>query len=110
MKLDLLCPTCSSDDIMKNGHTPREKQNYKCRECGRQFVEDPLWKPKDVDTCAMIELLLLKRIPLAGIARVLKLSERWLQKYVNHYYQEVPRKAAVIPKDPSKLVVKMDEL
>ena len=27
MKLDLSCPTCGSDDIMKNGTTRRGKQN-----------------------------------------------------------------------------------
>ncbi|WP_445302336.1 MULTISPECIES: IS1/IS1595 family N-terminal zinc-binding domain-containing protein [unclassified Microcoleus] len=31
---------------MKNGTTRRGKHNYKCRERGRQFVEDPQWKPK----------------------------------------------------------------
>jgi hypothetical protein len=33
--------------------------------------------------------MLLEKIPLAGIARSLQLSERWLQQYVNHYYQSV---------------------
>jgi transposase len=33
MKLDLICPNCESDDIMKNVATRR----YKCRDCGRQF-------------------------------------------------------------------------
>jgi transposase-like protein len=37
----LICPTCGSDDVMKNGMTRRGKQNHKCRECGRQFVENP---------------------------------------------------------------------
>jgi transposase-like protein len=32
MKLDLSCPTCGSDDIIKNGTTRRGKQNHKCRD------------------------------------------------------------------------------
>ena len=68
MKPYLICPTCGSDDVMKNGMTRRGKQNHKCRECGRQFVENPQGKPKDTDTLAKIELLLLERISLAGIA------------------------------------------
>ncbi len=36
------CPTCHSDAVVKNSRTRHSKQNYKCRECGRQFVEDPL--------------------------------------------------------------------
>lgn len=110
MKPSLLCPTCGSDDIMKNGTTRRGKQNYKCRDCGRQFVENPQWKPQDQDTYALIDRLLLERIPLAGIARVLQLSESWLQQYVNAYYAEVSQQAEVVAKTTSRLVVQMDEL
>ncbi|MFQ3618237.1 MAG: substrate-binding domain-containing protein [Cyanobacteriota bacterium] len=45
----MTCPTCGSHDISKNGTTRRGKQNYKCRDCNRQFVENPQWKPKDID-------------------------------------------------------------
>jgi transposase-like protein len=74
MKPYLICPTCGSDDVMKNGMTRRGKQNHKCRDCGRQFVENPKWQPKNTDTLAKIELLLLERISLAGIARVMGVS------------------------------------
>jgi insertion element IS1 protein InsB len=110
MKPDLHCPTCKSEDIHKNGRTRRGKQNYKCRECGRQFVEDPQWQPKEVDKREMINKLLLERISLAGIARALNLSESWLQAYVNKLYQAVPRTAEVMPKPKGKLMVQMDEL
>jgi|GEM_PF-5206169 len=93
MKLYLICPSCGSDDIMKNRTTRRGKQNHKCRDYGRQFVENPQWKPKDKDTSALIDRLLLERIPLAGIARILKLSENWLQQYVNERYEQVPQRA-----------------
>jgi len=83
VKLYLFCPSCGSDDIMKNGTTRRGKQNYKCRDCGRQFVENPQWKPIDPDRKAMIDRLLLEKLPLAGIARVMEVSEDWLQGYVN---------------------------
>jgi insertion element IS1 protein InsB len=72
MKLDLTCPTCGSNDIIENGTTRRGKQNHKCRDCDRQFVEDPQWKPKDKDTIALVNLLLLEKIPLAGIVRTTK--------------------------------------
>ena len=47
MRTYLICPTCGSDDIVKNGLTRRAKQSHKCRDCGRQFVEDPQWQPID---------------------------------------------------------------
>jgi insertion element IS1 protein InsB len=89
MKPYLLCSTCGSDDIVKNGLTRRAKQNYKCRDCGRQFVEDPQWRVIPPDSQALIERLLLEKLPLAGIARVLQVSQDWLQSYVNSYYSEI---------------------
>ena len=32
------CPKCHSNNIRKNGHR-RGKQNYQCKNCGRQFIE-----------------------------------------------------------------------
>ena len=58
----------------------------------------------------MINRLLLEKIPLAGIARVLKLSESWLQGYVNRCYEVVPRHVQVVPKPKGSLAVQMDEL
>ena len=85
-------------------------QNYKCRDCNRQFVEDPQWKPKDRDTLSFVNLLLLEKILLAGIARVTGVSDSWLQDYVNTCYAAVPKTAAVLPKAKGKLKVQMDEL
>ena len=110
MKVYLICLTCRSDDIVKNRLTRRATQNYKCRDCGRQFVEDPQWKPIDRQTFDLVDLMLLEQIPLAGIARVLQsLSEGSLQ-YVNQLYEEVPNQVDVIPKPKGKLTVQMDEL
>jgi insertion element IS1 protein InsB len=110
MEIEQSCPTCGSHDIMKNGTTRRGKQNYKCKDCGRQFVEDPQWKPKDRDTVSLINLLLVEKIPLAGIARATGVSKSWLQKYVNNFYETVPQEVEVLPKVNGKLVVQMDEL
>ncbi len=32
------CPNCQSDKVRKNGHR-REKQNYHCKKCDRQFID-----------------------------------------------------------------------
>ncbi len=102
----LICPTCRSDDIVKNGLTRRAKQSHKCRDCGRQFVEDLQWQPIDRSVAIdLIDLMLLERIPLAGIARDLSLSESSLQQYVNQLYEQVPQQVDVIPKERGKLTV-----
>jgi len=104
----LRCPECLSEDIMKNGTTRRGKQNYKGRDCGRQFVENPQWKRRAKESTVMIDRLLLEKIPLAGIARVLKLSESWFQGYVNQCSKVVPRQSQVTPKTKGALTVPMD--
>jgi IS1 family transposase len=67
-------------------------------------------KPRTRTPGVKIELLLLERISLAGIARVMDVSESWLQNYVNHLYAAVEQKATVIPKQVGKHTVQMDEL
>jgi insertion element IS1 protein InsB len=61
-------------------------------------VEDPQWKPKDKNIIALVNLLLLERISLAGIVRTVGVSASWLQNYVNKYYQKVQQQAEVVPK------------
>jgi insertion element IS1 protein InsB len=43
----------------------------------------------------MIDRLLLEKIPLAGIARAVQVSETWLQSYVNEKYQRVEKQVKV---------------
>lgn len=95
---------------MKNGRTRRGKQNYKCRDCGSQFVENPQWQPISSESQAMIDRLLLEKMPLAGIARVMQVFEDWLQGYVNLYYACVPRQVQVRPKPEQRMEVQMDQL
>jgi insertion element IS1 protein InsB len=87
----LNCPRCKSKDVVKNGFIHNGNQNHKCKACGRQFVEAPRQKLISQETKAMIDKLLLEKIPLAGIARVCDVSETWLQDYVNRKYELIPR-------------------
>ena len=73
------CPSCGSQEISRNGQTRHGKQNYKCRDCGRPFVVDPAWKAMTSAQYDLIERLLLERVSLAGIARVLQISEDTVQ-------------------------------
>ncbi len=85
------CPSCESKHTVKNGTIHNGKQNYRCRDCGRQFVQDPQNKAIDQATKDLIDKLLLERLCLAGIARVTGVSQLWLQRYVNAKYAAVPR-------------------
>src|SRR4028119_1690139 len=97
------CPKCNSEYILKNGHTRSGKQNFKCRDCGRQFVMTPRHQPISLATKELIYRLLLEKISLAGIVRATGVSERWLQYYVNKKLGAVKRKVEVKSKKKGKL-------
>jgi len=41
IEIKLTCPSCQSTNIIKNGHKGyKNKQNFLCKECGRQFIGD----------------------------------------------------------------------
>ena len=84
--------------MVKNGFIHNGNQNHKCKACGRQFVEAPRQKIISEETKALIDKLLLEKIPLAGIARVCDVSETWLQDYVNRKYEAIPQQLNVSPK------------
>ena len=90
-----ISPNCASPRVVKNGKIHNGKQNHKCKDCCRQFVEDPQNKIIDAATKRLIDKLLLEKIPQAGIARVTEVSEVWLQQYVNEKYQRVERQVEV---------------
>lgn len=92
------CPRCQSQHPIKFGRTHYGKQRYRCRHCGRQFVENPTRQPVEPETRALVDRLLLERLSLAGIARSTGVSKRWLQTYVNRTLAEIPRTLSVRPK------------
>jgi IS1 family transposase len=95
---------------VKNGSNSVGTPKFLCKDCRRQFVENPIqtripdWKKE------LIDKLLLERISLAGIARCVEVSERWLQNYVNEKYRSVPLQVKVTAKSTFRLTIECDEL
>jgi transposase-like protein len=89
------CPRCGSENIVCNGFTRHDKQNHKCRDCGRQFVLDPKNKPISDEIKALIDKLMLERLSLRAIVRITGVSLQWLQSYVNGKYRATSRNLEV---------------
>ena len=89
------CPGCESEQIIKNGSIHTGKQKYQCKTCGRQFVKNPKHPAISEETKALIDKLLLEKLPLAGIVRVTGVSETWLQKYVNRKYEQISQESEI---------------
>ena len=63
------CPQCGSQQYKKNGHIHNGKQNYRCSDCGRQFVGVFEQHLISEEHRTLIERLLLERLSLHGICR-----------------------------------------
>ncbi len=84
------CPSCSSTNTKKNGHIHNGKQNHCCKECSRQFVENPQQILISDAKKERIRRLLLERIPLRGICRTEGVSLRWLLSFMVDLYDQLP--------------------
>ena len=84
----LRCPQCGLSHIKRNGLTHYEKQNYRCKDCDRQFVEDSQHINEEVKD--LIKVLLLERLSLRGICRVTGVSLTWLLDFIAEFYAESP--------------------
>lgn len=109
----MICPRCGSEKIKSNGSVRGNKKAW-CKECNYQFVLkklDYFIEERQLEVLEVIDRLLLERMSLAGISRVVKVSERWLQDYVNNKLRkEVKREVEVTKKPKGKIVIQADEL
>lgn len=89
MKIEA-CPHCGSGRHKKNGHIHNRKQNYRCKNCGKQFVMDNEKKVIGMETRELIKKALLERASLRGICRIFDVSLTWLLSFVAILYKELP--------------------
>jgi transposase-like protein len=103
------CPSCQSQNIVKNGSIHNKKPKHKCKDCGRQFVKNSSKIYISQDQKDLIDKLLLERISLSGISRVTGVSKKWLQDYVNAKYSKVSQEIQVSEKKREKLIIQAIE-
>ena len=64
------CLRFEYQEIIKNGKIPNGKQRYKCKNCGRQFVENPQKRWLIEETKKIIANCLLEKVSRRGIHRI----------------------------------------
>ena len=87
MMIRTTCPRCDETDYKKNGKTHQGKQNYRCRRCGRAFIQELKREPIAPEQQALVKKLLLERISLRGICRVVGVSLDWLLTFLVSLYE-----------------------
>lgn len=83
------CPSCSSHNIKKNGHTYYGKQNHQCKECFRQFVLNNT-HTKSEELKSLIKQALKERLSLRAICRIFGVSLNWLYSFAQNHWKQTP--------------------
>ena len=97
-----LCPRCATGPVVRNGPNPSGSPTFRCRGCGRRFVETPRAGPVPTETRELVLRLLGERMSLRAIVRVAGVSRTWLQGFVNALYRDEARWRVEPPPPPAK--------
>ena len=70
--IELICPHCQGTKIKKNGQKTYQKQNYLCKDCGRQFIGDHALTYKGCHSklYKRIEKMLVRGVGIRDIAEI----------------------------------------
>ncbi|CAK8719026.1 MAG: hypothetical protein CDV28_13426 [Candidatus Electronema aureum] len=90
------CPSCGTEKVIKNGSIHNGKPRFSCKECRRQFIENPSNKIIPQETWNLVDKLLLEKISSAGLSRVTGISEVWIENYINKKYGHVPKRTEAV--------------
>jgi insertion element IS1 protein InsB len=105
---NLRCPQCGLSHIKRNGYTHYGKQNYRCKDCDRQFVEDSQHIGEEMKD--LVKVLLLERMSLRGICRVTGVSLTWLLGFITEIYAALPDDLNVTLSQAQKSVIQLVQL
>jgi IS1 family transposase/transposase-like protein len=96
IKITLYCPACQSTKIKKNGSKCYKKQNYLCKNCGRQFIGDHAltYKGWHSELIHKILLMLVRGVGIRDIAVIEKISiKKVLSTLVNSNHVLKPKQS-----------------
>jgi len=76
IQITLYCPDCQSVKIKKNGNKSSKKQNYYCKNCGRQFIGNHALNYKGCHSAlnAKILRMLVHGIGIRDVAEIENIS------------------------------------
>ena len=76
IKIILYCPDCQSAKIKKNGNKSYKKQNFLCKDCGRQFIGDHALSYKGCHSALSLKILkmLVRGVGIRDVADIENIS------------------------------------
>ena len=89
------CPHCHNQTIVKNGKKYNGPQNYLCKVCRKQFINDHerVYFGSVSWITSMIKIMLVRGVGIRDISVILKISiKKVLKTLVSSHYQIIPKK------------------
>jgi insertion element IS1 protein InsB len=83
------CTKCNSSETFKNGRR-HGKQSYRCRDCGRQFVESPIDRSYPHEVRQLCLKMYLNGMSLRGIERVTEIHHTTVMNWINEAGIKLP--------------------
>lgn len=77
-----ICPHCNGKQIIKNGKTKNEKQQFFCKSCNKRFIDFYTHNAYQTDLNQQIIILTKEGLGIRSTARVLKISTTTLLRRI----------------------------
>ncbi|HXG64000.1 MAG TPA: IS1 family transposase [Blastocatellia bacterium] len=102
---EITCPRCASLHIKKHGTTAQQKQRYRCKDCGRQFITAYTYRADQPQVRQLVVPMTMNGSGVRDISRVLRISTNTVLALIREAAQA--RTEPVAPKTLNDL--EMDE-
>jgi IS1 family transposase/transposase-like protein len=93
--IKIRCPKCGSENVVRNGKKSYKTQNYRCKDCGRQFIaeQDRTYKGTRVGIGETIKRALVRGCGIRDVAVILLVSTgKVLRVLTESHYELKPKK------------------
>ena len=83
------CPKCRSSQKKKNGFR-RGKQSFRCKNCGYQYVENPIQRAYSIEVKQLCLKMYLNGMGFRAIARVMEIDHTTIMNWVEEAGKLLP--------------------
>ena len=91
------CINCNSLNITKRGHTADGRQRYECKDCGRVFNDNPIYRRLSEKEKRMIQLFRSHlNVPVSDIAKELGRNEETIRSVSHKYIESIKNGGPII--------------
>jgi len=107
------CKGCGSNKLSKNGKNKLGSQRYKCKECGRVFIEGDARLKHGLEKRLKVINMYLEGIGIRSIERLEGVSNPLIIYWIRHFAQLIRKemRRRPIPDKPKDIaIVEIDEL